>query len=85
MSKCIIKDKKLTWLKILLVIRLVRINDNPPPLGLVKVWELLWFGISGIIVLNGLMNNLVNNQLKIKLINIIKYIFKIKISLDLRI
>ena len=64
-----IKDKKLTWLKILLVIRLVSKKDNPPPRGFIKLWELLWFGISGIIFLNGLIKNLVNVQLKKKISN----------------
>ena len=78
-----INDKKLTWLKILLVIRLVRINDNPPPRGLINLWELLWFGMSGIIFLKGLIINLVNDQLKIKLESSIINIFKIRISLNL--
>ncbi len=74
-----IRDKKLTWLKILLVIRLVSKKDNPPPRGFIKLCELLWFGISGIIFLNGLIENLVNVQLKIKLVINIRAIFKINL------
>ena len=76
-----IKKRKLTWLKILLVTRLVRIKDNPPPLGLTILWELLSFGMSGINFLKGSVINLVNNQLKKKLTINIKIIFKINDSL----
>ena len=72
-----IKNKKFAWLNILLVIKLAIIKDNPPPLGLIILCELLWFGISGIITLKGFIINLVINQLKIKLQIRIKEIFKI--------
>ena len=57
--------------------RFARINDKPPPLGFIILWELLWLGISGINFLKGFINNLVNDQLKIKLKNIMRGIFKI--------
>ena len=72
-----IKNKKFSWLNILLVIKLEIIKDNPPPLGLIILCELLWLGISGIIILKGFIINLVVNQLKIKLQIKIKEIFKI--------
>ena len=71
------KNKKLTWLKILLNNRLERMKANPPPLGLTSLCELLWLGISGIIFLKGLIKNLVNIQLNKILKNRIKNIFKI--------
>ena len=71
------KKTKLTWSKILLTIMLAKINDKPPPLGFMTLWELLSLGISGINFLKGLMNNLVKNQLKMKLENITRVIFKV--------
>ena len=71
------KNKKLIWSKIELVMKLVRINVNPPPLGLIFLWELLWLGISGIIFLKGLIKKMVNNQLNSVLKIRIKEIFKI--------
>ena len=54
-----------------------KINDKPPPLGFIILWELLSLGISGINFLKGLINNLVKDQLKMKLKNIMRGIFKI--------
>ena len=73
-----IKNKKFSWLNILLVIKLEIIKDNPPPLGLIMLCALLLLGMSGIIFIKGLINNLLNDQLKIKLEIRIKNIFKIK-------
>ncbi len=61
----------------MLTIKFAKINDNPPPLGFMNLWELLSLGISGINFLKGLMNNLVKNQLKMKLKNINRGIFKV--------
>ena len=71
------KKTKFTWSKILLTKMLAKINDKPPPLGFITLWELLSLGISGINFLKGLMNNLVKNQLKMKLENITRVIFKV--------
>ena len=54
-----------------------KINDKPPPLGFIILWELLSLGISGINFLKGFINNLVNDQLKMKLKNNMRGIFKI--------
>ena len=72
-----IKNKKFSWVNILLVIKLEIIKDNPPPLGLIILWELLVLGMSGINFLKGLIKNFVNEKLKIKFKIRIREIFKI--------
>ena len=54
-----------------------KINPNPPPLGTIFLWELLWLGISGIYFVNGIIKAFVkiklNEMLKKKSIIISKF------------
>ena len=40
-----------------------KMNPNPPALGTIFLWALLWFGISGISFVNGFIKDLVKAML----------------------